>query len=240
MFSQPKKYTMKFAIDSNHRDFFEKNHLIEFEAFLDTKHLDLLSRHIQTVLDSKLGGTDISSESRFMAGRDLFREDSMIRKLLSNRQWAQIVSQLTDVKPIKLGFDQYIPALPSQEILEYYQTPYIHLVRNKFNLQEMSSLQGVVCGLMLCLKDTDKNNFLEKPTLFPGKKGHAVFFGPLAPIDFEDLRNSDACSYFLIVYTRANAVYILNPKDPNTYALKNYGYSFGDKLVDKWNPILFR
>lgn len=230
---------MKFAVDSNHREFFYKHHAIEFEALLDEKQLASLSEHIRRALSLRLkGGTD-TPENLFMAGRDLFREESAIRKIVTQRLFAEIASELTQQKPLRLGYDQFIPPPPAPETLNYTQSPYFQMLKSQPTLQEIGPLQGVICGMMICLKGGAWESTPDGPT-FSRKAGNAVFLSPLALVDFADLMKASGCSYLLIVYVQANAVYILNPADPNTHALKSYGYSLGDKLTDKLNPILFR
>jgi len=239
---------MKFAVDSNHRDYFQKNQAIEFDSLLDGKQLNIIENHIKKALAIRLGNTkdktdSFLSENLFMAGRDLFREDPAIRKMISQKHFAEIAFELIQQKPLRLGYDQFFPSPPMQQILDHHQSPYCHLLKSRPSLQEMSSLQGVLCGLMICIRaelTENDNTIQEGTTIFSRKAGNGVFFSSSAAVNFADLIKCTDCSYLLVVYVHSSAVYILNTLDPNVYALKEYGYSLGDKLTDKLNPIILR
>jgi hypothetical protein len=234
---------MKFAVDSNHRDYFHKNQAIEFDALLTEKQVKLLASHIKLALSARLNSNNsISPENNFLAGRDLFRLDPIIRKIVIQKHLAEIASELIDQKPLRLGYDQFIPFPPTQQILDHHQSPYCHLLNSTPTLQEMSSLQGVLCGLLICIEAKVKfdDHPEEERTFFSRKAGNGVFYHPNAKLNFADLVKSPGCSYLLVVYVHSTTVYILNTLDPNTYLLKNYGYSLGDKLTDKLNPIIIR
>jgi len=232
---------MKITVDSNHLDYFHKNNAIEFDSILTEKQLASLGEHIQRALTLRLEKERTSPENLFKAGRDLFRVDSGIRKIVTQKHFAEIAFELTQQKPLRLGYDQFFHSSPTSLTLSPNQTPYVQLMNSKLTLQEVSSLQGVLCGLMICLKaEKREEKELETPVIFSRKPGNAVFFNPSAILNFEGLISGTDSNYLLIVYVHTSSVYILNTIDPNTYVLKNYGYSLGDRLSDKLNPIILR
>ena len=112
-------------------------------------------------------------------------------------------------------------------------------LQNGKTLEQISSIQQVLCGWMLCIRGTAEAS-IQKSRFFPSSPGNGVFFDPKTIIDFTELTlHPDNC-YLLITYTSQAGVYVLNEEDPHTHFLKNYGYSFGDKLIDKYHPILSR
>lgn len=234
---------MKFALDSNHRDFFQKNLAIEFDGLLDEKHLIPFKSHINMALAARLKEKKEpqSPENLFMAGRDLWRMDASIRKIDAHRKFAEIASELITHKPLRLGYDQYIPAPPAPQVLGHHRTPYDDLLHRTPSLEEISSLQGLLCGLMLCIQAPDTIETQDTHAIFSAKAGNGVFFSPQAIIDFQALvHKRQGFAYILIVYVQSSTVYILNTEDPHAHTLKNYGYVFGDKLSDKSNPIIYR
>jgi hypothetical protein len=232
---------MKFTVDSNHRDYFQKNNAIEFDSVLTENQLKILTEQIQRALTVRLEGERVSPENLFKAGRDLFRTDTGIKKIITQKHFAEIVFELTQQKPLRLGYDQFFHSSSTSPALNPNQSPYVQLLNSKPTLQEMSSLQGVLCGLMICLKaEEGEEKDEEAPVIFSRKPGNAVFFNPTAILNFESLTSGNESSYLLIVYVSLASVYILNTVDPNTYMLKNYGYSLGDRLSDKLNPIILR
>lgn len=114
-------------------------------------------------------------------------------------------------------------------------------------LKQMSSIQGIVSGLILTLSDTPSEKELLKTeedhsvlTPYPGKIGSGLFFFPNVPLSFDYLLETPGISQLLIVYTKETALYIHNPMDPHTHALKKLGYVFGDRLRSSTHPIVYQ
>jgi hypothetical protein len=129
-------------------------------------------------------------EMELAPGRDLWRSNEAVAKLTCSRKLARIVAQLTGRRPIRLAFDQ---------------------VGLEGTLDEIGSVQGLACGLLL------------QPS------GEGLFFKPDHPIEGDGL---------LIAYAAGRAVYIHNPKDPYTNLWKNLGLNFGDRLEEPEFPIM--
>ncbi len=225
---------MKFAVHFQHRDYFNKQGFIEFQDLLSPAQLDPLNHSIQEVLAQRMnipviGLSEAQPQLLFLQGYDLWRSNPTIRKTVASPKLAEIASELTQQQPLRLGFDEYFPS----------PLNYLELLKQG-DLNGLSCIQGIVCGLMLCLKGPA----VESPTtaaassIFSRIPGHAVFFHPTSPIDLQELGSNSEYAYLLITYVKSNAVYTFQPNDPHTHALKQWGYSFGDKLSDKLNPIL--
>ena len=52
----------------------------------------------------------ISPEMLFLQGRDLWRSSPSLHKLAAQVRFAEIASELIEKKPLRLGYDQLIPA----------------------------------------------------------------------------------------------------------------------------------
>ena len=103
----------------------------------------------------------------------------------------------------------------------------------------MISFQGGVCYLLIKL---DNNIALDSSNL-PKKQGSLIFFKSSdsensSLINLEDLY-SRSHKFLLIGYGDIKTLYKLNKNDPNLNYLKNFGYSFGDKLKDEFHPVVF-
>lgn len=227
---------MRFASASEHRDFFRKQHLIEFEDLLSEAQLKLLLAAIDSTLASRLKtyskkAMQLSAMDLFMAGRDLWRSSEAIKRVVLAKQLAEMVFDLMEIKPLRLGYDQLIAvnSLEDQSLVGLEPK----------SLQAMSCLQGVLCGIMLCLSSS-ANSDSPQTSLFPNKAGNAVFFSAEVEIDFKLLNQHLGQRYLLIAYTQPTALYVSNPCDPNVHSLKSLGYNFGDKLTDKLHPIVYR
>lgn len=237
---------MKLTIAAEHRDFFRKNGLIEFEGLLRENQLKDISASIDNTLCQRLCVPkekiiSASSEKLFMTGRDLWRDDPLLKKYFLQPSFAAIASELIELSPIRIGYDQFFIQKTS---FPFLTGPYKELTSKTRTLKEISSLDGVVCGLMLCISassDTpSETTSIKTPRLFSHIPGHGVFFRPDFHINFEELLQGTSSKYILIVYAKASTLYILQPEDPHAHALKLLGYGIGDKLSDKLNPILFR
>lgn len=237
---------MKFAIASEHRDFFLKSQRIEFESLISSDQLKLLNQAIDTVLAERLG-IQIDqlpmqrSVKLFQAGHDLWRDHKEIKRISLQKQWAQFAADLTEQKALRIGYDQFFPSTSPTSHLNP-QNQYQQFLQRSSTLQETSCLQRVLCGLMLCL---DQNENAEKTkippaSVLPAQAGNAVFFQPDLKIDWTQIYNSSNGRYLLIVYTHPTSVYVYQEGDPHAHALKQWGYNFGDKLLEKWHPIVFR
>lgn len=206
---------MKFVIDLNQKNYFKQNQFIEFEDLLNPAHLHKLQQGIDQAVDQ---GQD----------RDVWRSGKATRNIVTQKQLAETAYELIEHKPIRLGFDQYFPL--------HNQEEYARLLQRRITLAEFCCLQGVLCGLMLCVRS---GNDTASASVFSHRAGNGIYFNPMYEIDFSPLQSSDA-SYLLIVYVHANSVYIKQDNDPNLHALKHLGYTFGDKLKDNLNPIVYR
>lgn len=242
---------MKYAIASEHRDFFQKNGAIEFDELFNEEQLSQLMASIPQTLQARLKVSPdkfekISTEKQFYAGRDLWRDSPVLKKLITHNRLAEIASELVQYKPLRLGYDQYYPPVPSSKIMMAEERQgYSDLMGKEISLNEISSLQGILCGLMICLEGNNTTEPAADPeamqvNIFASKAGNGVFLAPDKRIDFGKLRTLPSQRYLLVVYTSPTTIYILREDDPHTHALKRLGYVFGDKLSDKLNPIIYR
>lgn len=225
---------MKFTIEGSHREFFEKNHRIEFESLLTFSQTGVLRERIHDALAlrSKNRGT---AEEQFNHGRDLWRLSGDLRKTIMQQRFSEIAYELMGIKPLRIAYDQYFP-FPDAQAKE--GSSYQNLICSGLTLQELSCVQGVVCGLMLCLSGEGAAE--ASTSLFSQKAGNGVFFDAKFPLDFKDLYQRQGNEYLMITYAHSSSVYILNRNDPHTHEFKNLGYNFGDKLTDKLHPIIYR
>lgn len=224
---------MKFAVDSAHRDFFKNNHAIEFQEFFTAEQIQLVRGQLQIVLSQRLKEKGItfdkaSAEELYMAGRDVWRSNNDLRKFVTQSKLADIAADLTEERQIRLGYDQYLPSPPHHKLSD---SAYQKLLNLELTLDSASCIQGILCGAMIALEDASET----KALIFPQRAGNVVYFDAAAPLAF-----SQGSEALMIVYTRHKALYILQPNDPQTHALKKQGYVFGDGLKDKLNPILKR
>lgn len=243
---------MKFATAKEHRDFFQKQGWIEFEGILSNDQLTLANQAIDQVLAERLNTPLerlhlLPSEKIYLQGRDLWRSHAGLQKLAIQTRFAEIVAELIEKRPLRLGYDQCFPARHALPLASETASVYSHFLEKTLSLEAVSCLQGVACGVLFALGGKESPTSIEKSTeeregidVFPSQPGHAIFFQPQVPINWSYLYTHPGQRFYLIVYTLASAYYQLQPQDPHTHALKRLGYVFNDKLSDKLNPIIYR
>ncbi len=214
---------MRLTITQQQVQYFREHSYIELEDLLSEKQLTQLKHETLFHLSSK------SYLENFLAGRDMFRKNPIMKKFVTNSQFAQIASQLTNHDHLRVAFDQLLTSLPSYENPDNLP----NLFRGRYNLDQMSSVQGLVCGLLINIDAEDP------PSSLPLKPGNGVFFSPNWPIDFHEILMTPHQKYLLLVYAKQNSLYRFQPLDPATHELKKLGYGFGDTLLHDHHPIIF-
>jgi hypothetical protein len=218
---------MPAALAPEHRDFFSRNHYIEFEEMLPFLDCEKIKEHIDQVLlkrTKKALNTQTPPEL-FAAGRDLFREDALIRKTVVSRLLAQTLSLLLDAPVIRIAYDEVL------RTTEKTGSP----LSPSASLQSLSALQSLVGGAVIRLTpDGTSHEFL------PQKVGSVVFFRPDLPLPWPDFFQVPHQSFLLIAYAPERCLYVPRSDDPHGHALKKLGYGSGDPLNNSLHPIAFR
>ena len=223
---------MKFTVAKEHRDYFNMNGMIEFEGLISIEKIHAANNDINRIIKERTKTANPSPAQSFAQGRDLWRKSSLLRNIDCNKHFVEIIKELFTVPAIRLGCDQLLTQVSDEFTL--HKNPYYDWIKAPMSLQDISCIQGVTCGLILCLEDHQGDN----SGVLSNKAGNGVFFKPNQPIDYAKLISRYPQRYVLITYCEPNSVYILQKNDPQFHVLKDIGYSYGDKLKDKYNPLL--
>jgi hypothetical protein len=243
---------MKFAIAKEHRVFFQKQGAIEFEGFFLQDQIHSLNSSVDQALARKAGivkerVSHLSSDQVFAQGRDLWRQQEELRKFISQPRLLEIVADLIEKKPIRLGYDQLLPAQhgTGRPVYEEPLKAYPKFLQQTITLENMSCIQGVLCGLLIALNAKAEqeplplvNESVVNP--FAVKEGNILLIHPQTPLDLSRLFQAPGQRFYLVVYAQALSLYRLQEQDPHTHEWKNLGYVFNDKLSDKLHPIIYR
>lgn len=245
---------MKLAISPEQRHFFRKHRKLELEGLLSTEQLKKINSSLEGVIGKRL---NVRPDRAFLeppgriytAGRDVWRSEDVLKKLVLNSQFAELASELIEFKPLRIGFDQLYPSLPVEARPMDHSDPYRETLLRPQNLKELSCIQGVLCALAICLVGSESPVLAEDsegvatpsaPVIFPNVAGNGVIFDPQTTIDFRSILQKEPHRYLLITYTQATSLYFLQETDPLTHEMKRLGYVFGDRLSDKLHPIVYR
>lgn len=249
---------MKFAVAKEHRDFFHKNFRIEFNHLFSIEQCNQLMIERSMILSERLNVSKtklkhVSANDQFMAGFDLWRGNASLKKIILQKKLAEIAAELLEARALRIGYDQLIPPLSAAALLTP-DDPYRTWLSKKLTLQEISSIQGLMAGLIICIQapqvmdDTVNSETISKtkavgsqiaiPSLFTTSLGNGVYFSPNVPLDFSDLAARKDYTYLLITYTKGTSVYYKNDNDPHTNFFRELGYNFGDRLSDRYHTLV--
>lgn len=231
--------TMNFTVVREHREFFRKHHWIECDGVVSKGELERLVAGIPLVLaersEPSFAGKAFDKNG-FALGHDLWREGQNLKKIILSRSLAEIAAELVEQKPLRFGYDALFPEVSEVQ----NQNAYESFLQTNPTLQEMSCIQGVLCGAMVCVSGSaETSDEAVETTLFSRKPGNAVFFSPEWSLPLHEIYANPGFTYLLIVYTKANAVYLAQPGDPHLHNFKKLGYNFGDRLNDGIHPIIY-
>ncbi|MBA3237390.1 MAG: hypothetical protein H0T62_03450 [Parachlamydiaceae bacterium] len=240
---------IKFALSKEQRLHFEKHHFLEIEGMLESEQLQLLKNEIHGLTRQSSSKIDewvtlSETEKQYANGRDLWRKSTAIKKFALSKQLAKIASDLTGIKFLRFGYDQFLPsiALPAHSTPEESTSKYSFWIKKKAPLGEHSSIQGVVSGLLLCLNNPESEFTVPSVdnSIFSSTAGNIIFFSSEKEVNFSELQKRPGQEFFLITYAEKVSIYVHNENDPHLHAFKQLGYVFGDRLKDDINPVLCR
>jgi hypothetical protein len=230
---------MNFSVLGEHRDFFRKQHWIQCEQVLSAVQLEKLLAGLEAAFSVRLKqAVSLKSDSFLRAyaaelllkGRNLWRESGKIKSILLHRNLAELAAQLIEVSSLRFAYDQFLPV------------PFINssCLNTPQALDQISSVQGILCGAIICLKSPGvQDNTLSELSFFPLNPGDAVFFQPTFPVPFDQLPRFAGYSFMIIAYAKPAAVFCFQDKDNFSHVFKEYGYNFGDRLKEPHNPLVY-
>ena len=212
---------MKISVSGEQLLFFDRYGYLELEGIFTQKHVIELRESVEDVLHKR---TD-SEEPFPKYGHNLALDSKTIQKRLCSPSMGRILDSMTKARPMRYAFDQILFAsYPPKGAM----------------LKEISSLSSVLIGAIIALDDTERleeqqvDPFMLKE--LPTAAGSICFVSPETVWELGDLSGR----YLLVVYCGSGPIYIYQEKDPYTHAFKEYGYVFGDRLLDKTNPVVSR
>lgn len=237
---------MHFTVVREHREFFRNHHWIECEAVLSSEELKRISEGIPRVLKERTEAKVIQAGSSayskaidkngFEEGHDLWRGSGQLKKIILGSGLAGIAGELIEQRPLRIGYDTLFPAVSKNPGKNTYES----FLKTHPALHEMSCIQGVLCGAMVCVSSDGEITAQESSTtIFSKTLGNAVFFSPDWPLPLDEIYQNPGFTYLLIVYVKVNAVYLSKQGDPHLHHFKRLGYNFGDRLKEPFHPVVY-
>lgn len=225
---------MKYRIDNSHREFYSQNGWIELEDLLTPEDLIAINQGVDEVLAKREKVSldrlqRLGSQSLFLAGRDIWRENAGLKKWICGRRLSEFAAEIAGTRPLRLAFDQVYTYVPGSTRLGDSCPP-------SGSLKALTSFQGLVCGLIICLKCAPD----APPSFFPIKPGNGLCFSPDLDLNIEQIYRGPEQRYLLIGYGKPVTLFIHQSQDQHAKALKELGYHYGDRLLDSIHPIVIR
>ena len=201
---------MNYLITAEQKNFFEKQHFIEFEGFLTEEQLAILKKCKECT-------------------RDLSRKNFELSKIVKNKLFAKLAKELFLQKELRLGYDEII-----EFPLSFSEATSLE------EISSVRPLVGALMLCIEGESDNSENEPLDGFAPFPQKPGNAIFFAPSHKWNLEAIAKRKKQKFLLIAYAAPRAMYIFQDKDRYTHTLKALGLVFGDRLREKDHPILGR
>src|SRR5689334_6697173 len=161
---------MQFALTADLRHFFEKHRWIEFEGLLSIQESAQLKQEADKTLNERFA---TQTENRFLSGRDLWRDNPKIKKILFRRNISELASTLFNARPLRIAYDQYFPSS--------WEPP------GPYSLQMTCCLQKLSGALLLQLTES-KGLFFLPDLAIPPIKGPSILIAycPLKTLYVEE------------------------------------------------------
>jgi hypothetical protein len=191
---------MKISVDQKQREVYLRDGALILEGILPPDFQEEVLKEADRV---DAGG-----------GRNLWRKSPALQQLDGCRPLVDVAAQLLGVKLVRLGFDHYIPS---------FAGAYEDWIQGRASLEEVSSIQGNSCGVLISLTGN----------------GDGLFVEPSHSVDLTPWIENDG-PYYLILYTSAKSRYVLNRRDPGSSVMARLGYNTGDRLKEGSNPIVHK
>lgn len=233
---------MHFSVIREHREFFRNHQWIECDGVLSGAEQRRLSEGISGVLEERSGVKPSilikkSHLQDFDLGHDVWRGAPSLKKIILGSSLAEIAGELIEHKPLRFGYDTFFPDVSKSAD---DKNAYAAFLQTTPTLAEMSCIQGVVCGAMLCISGREAASSDEKmTTLFSRVPGNAVYFSPDWALPLHEIYQNPSFTYLLVAYVKTNAVYCMQHGDPHLHDFKRLGYNFGDRLKEPFHPIVY-
>lgn len=231
---------MKFAVAPQQKSFFKHNQYIELDGLLNENTFQALKDGIKKTLALRLN-TDESrldkctAQQLFTAGHDIWRSQNDVKKAIANTQMGEILYELFDERPLRLGYDLVLPSERYASFSGAEPLHYSKYIENDRLLERMGSIQGVLGAVIFCLEAP--SHPLEG---WPSAVGNVLVVSNNYQIPLQNLQSHTGALYLIAVYCRDRSVYVMQSTDPHTNSFKQAGYNPGDRLNEKNNPVIYR
>ena len=240
---------MRYDLPPKLVSFYKDKGFIELENLLSEEELHEISRECDSLLKSNLKNkhyalSEATLKTTFPEGWNLHEGSSLLEKFITQKKCLEIVSQLTGLHKIKVGFTQVFRTFDKTQNDSEESLP--PLFYHYTSLNDVSCLQGMEIGCMVHLVseraisqdplvDIEQAKGILHP--LPMHPKSITFFSPKHPFSLDPLPDFSHQLYLLITFGRDNMVYVDQKNDPHTHRWKKEGLVFGDVIPGKIHVV---
>jgi len=240
---------MRYDLPPKLVSFYKDKGFIELENLLSEEELHEISRECDSLLKSNLKNkhyalSEATLKTTFQEGWNLHEGNSLLEKFITQKKFIEIVSQLTGLHKIKVGFTQVFRTFDKTQNDSEESLP--PLFYHYTSLNDVSCLQGIEIGCMVHLVseraisqdplvDIEQAKGILHP--LPMHPKSITFFSPKHPFSLDPLPDFSHQLYLLITFGRDNMVYVDQKNDPHTHRWKKEGLVFGDVVPGKIHVV---
>ncbi len=235
---------MKDIVDNKHREYFAENGWIEFEGLVPQDACAGLSTALKTEMADRL---DCDLEklhlehpgTLYRSSRDLWRDNNDVQAFVKKKRYGDVAAELTETSPLRLAFDHVFfgtGQIDDAVMMPATESP----LPESLHFDEGAYINGIACAMIVCVEapDTeDEEGDFETP--LPVECGSAVFLGPSTSLDLSLFTDFNSGIWLLVAYAKVGSRFV-HADDPHAHALKDLGYSSGDRLLDQHHPVISR
>ena len=205
--------------------FYKDHRFIFFEDLLSEEQIEKLK---STAMDTVKGET---FSDLYCSGFDVWRRSALFKKIAFNRQFYDIVHQLTDIKPLGIGFDHWITNT------QYDNATSPFLLQNAA-IEEFSPYQQLAAIMIFNLGETEIPDVLN--TDFP--VGSCLILAPDHRWCWDSLlKELDTRNFYIVGICQKITVFTAKRNTPLSSLVETQlGYTIGDHIIHKKNPFLLK
>lgn len=216
---------MRFALILEQRDFFRKNHFIEFEGLLSAAQIQQLNAQIDNhILHEPSKYSNIETTDYY----DLWRDIETVKKTIHKPCITHIASELFEICPLRIAFDQlFVP---------FSENP---LFQTSSSLTDFCCIKPLAGGILFLLEGLKDDSLRTDSFPLPKTPGNALFISPTFIIPWPELFSLHGLRFLFVAFAPEKSFYRQEQTDPYSSLLKKWGYAYNDCLKSDLHPILF-
>ncbi len=200
-------------------NYFDQHGYLELEDYLTESQVETLHAIIEKHIDKT------NFDTAYMTGHDLWRTNPAIKKISHSRDFAKIFAELSQSRPLRIGYDQ---------VLHTSGTSKFPFTQKTLSLNEISSLGPPAGGVIINLSKTA----LETEEIIPHTPGSLLFIKNDLPLPWKAITSLPDKLFLLITYCHTKPLYLECRNDPHLHYLKSMDYAMGDHLTLDTHPLL--